>query len=100
MASSIISRQFTDSGLTKYAVKDVPAEGSVLITHNGSLLLFTDRGGLWSEGIANRPLTALVENTRLTVSRVSAQQLRVASSYTYGTAVIAFCTGDVSITVE
>lgn len=96
ITSSISSINSSLSNKVTVATYNLGANSTCYLTHAGSVLLFTDRSGLWSEGTASRTLAVLVNNNNISVTRESANKLKITSSFAYATQVVAFGHGDTS----
>ena len=74
------------------------AGGSCTIKHTNSILVFTDRGGLWSEGINGRSLSAISTTSTISVKRTDNKTLTVINNGSYSTRICAFGLGKITIT--
>lgn len=81
---------FTDNGTQAYVVQfELGANSTIKISHTSPILLYTDRGGMWTEGSAQRSLTQIASASNITVTRVSASVIQITSTQGYGTTVTA-----------
>ena len=76
----------------------INANETVYINHSGGVLVFTDRGGMWTEGNATRALTEIAASSAVTVTRVTKNKLQATSSYNYATAIYVIGNGTISFT--
>ena len=72
---------------------------AVRITHDDVVLILSDRGGLYSDGISNRGLNDLVASTQVTVTHVDATHVTVANNSQYGTSIMVIGRGIITITL-
>ena len=89
------------SGLTNkctVAIYNMGGGQTVNILHEDIVLIMSDRGGLYSDGITNRGLNDLVASTQITVTHVDAAHVTVANNSQYGTSIMVIGRGIITIT--
>lgn len=77
-------------------VYNLDSNATVYINHTSGVFVFSDRGGMWTEGSASRSLTEIAASSSITVTRVSKNKLQVTSSSGYATAIYAISDGTIS----
>lgn len=68
------------------------------IKHDGYILLMTDRGGMWFEGVSGRTLSAIQTSANVTVSRTNNTNLKITNGSTAVTTIFYISDGNVEIT--
>lgn len=83
-----IANTDTSTGYTSNGVVSVRAElaagGTLYLNHTAPVLLYSDRGGMWTEGTNGRTLSTISANSNITVTRSSNSKLKIVSSYASG----------------
>ena len=80
------------------AIYNMAGGQTVNILHEDMIVITSDRGGLYSDGIANRGLNDLVASTQITVTHVDAEHVTVANNSQYGTSIMVIGRGTITIT--
>lgn len=84
----------SDTYFARAVTAGISSGGTLYLNHTGSVMLMTDRGGLWTEGSLGRTLKEIDSNANITVTRESNTKLKIVSSYTYSTQLTAFGYGE------
>lgn len=71
---------------------ELAAGDTVYLNHTSPVLFFTDRGGIWTEGVSLRTLAAHDAPANIAVTRISTRQVEITNNFSYGTTVFALST--------
>lgn len=82
------------SSRAKISSYSLEANSTVYFNHTGTVLLFTDRGGMWTEGSAGRSLTEISAYGAIAVTRSSNTKIKIVSSAAYSTLIVAIGFGE------
>lgn len=77
------------SGMGYIVSYQIPYQGTIYIHHDGNVLIYTDRGGMWTESTAGRQLTEIASTISVEVSRVTNRDIKVINKAGAGTVVTA-----------
>lgn len=97
---SVESRiEAVESGKANVATYNMGGGQTVNILHAGIVAIMSDRGGLYTDGIANRGLNDLIPSTQITITHVDAYHVTVANNSQYGTSILVLSDGYITITL-
>lgn len=80
----------------KYISRNIGTQTTVYVDHSSSILVFSDRGGLYTEGVSGRTLSVIAESTALSVSRVTNTRLSISNLNQYSTTITVIGYGDLA----
>ena len=69
--------------------KEIPSGATWYLNHTSTVLFWCDRGGMWTEGTAQRTLDTVKENSQINVTRVNASKIAIKNNYNFGASIIA-----------
>lgn len=98
LKSGLIDVNSKLNGKATFAIHTMGGEATVNIYHSEMVLLFSDRGGLYGEGIANRGLQGFSTQGSISVTHVDANNLTVQNTSTYGTSIMIISGGEITVT--
>lgn len=82
------------AGRAKFASINVSANSTMYFNHSGGVVLFSDRGGMWTEGSAGRTLAEIASASSFAVTRESNTKIKIVSSSAYSSTFFAIGNGD------
>ena len=86
------------SNKATFATYTISGSETVNIYHSDGILLFSDRGGLYGEGVANRGTQGFSTEGSITVTHVDGNNVTVQNTSTYGTTIMIFSGGNITVT--
>ena len=78
---------------------EMKANTAYRLTHTGTVIIYTDRGGMWTTGASGRGLAEVSASSVIAVEQVDYTHLTITNNIRFGTIAMIIGSGDISATL-